>query len=103
MRKEISILLFGLTISLNFLNGQVKPADSLSNLLISHRQEDTVRVNLLNNLAYELRRSKPTAADSLITLSISLADKINYPKGKGYALAMEGGRYYAKLKYKEAD
>jgi len=103
MRKQISILLCGLTVSLSLLNAQVKPADSLNNLLVSHTQEDTIRVNLLNNLAYELRRAKPGTADSLITLAISLAEKLNYPNGKGYALAIEGARYYAKLKYKEAD
>jgi signal transduction histidine kinase/tetratricopeptide (TPR) repeat protein len=103
MRKKISISLFGLIVSFSFLNAQVKPADSLSNLLVSHTQEDTGRVNLLNNLAYELRRTKPGTADSLITLAISLADNLNYPKGKGYALSIEGARYYAKLKYKEAD
>jgi hypothetical protein len=71
--------------------------------LVSHTQEDTVRVNLLNNLAYEVRRAKPATTDSLIKLAIELADKLNYTKGKGYALAIEGNRYYAKLKYKEGD
>src|SRR5678816_4449849 len=103
MRKKISISLFGLIVSFSFINAQVKPADSLYNLLVNHTQEDTVRVNLLNNLAYEFRRSKPGATDSLISLAINLADKLNYSKGKGYTLALEGARYYAKLKYKEAD
>ena len=103
MRKKISISLIGLIISFSILNAQVKPTDSLYNLLVSHTQEDTVRVNLLNNLAFEFRRSKPEATDSLIKQAIELVDKLNYPKGKGYTLALEGGRYYAKLKYKEAD
>src|SRR4030095_5679256 len=72
-------------------------------LLEVHTQEDTVRVNLLNNLAYEFRRAKPTATDSLLIQSIELADKLSYTKGKGFALAILGSRYYAKLKYKEAD
>src|SRR6185369_14231552 len=80
-----------------------KVADSIRNLLQSHPQEDTARVNLLNNLAFELRRTKPGATDSLIPLAIALADKLNYTKGKGYALAMEGNRFYTKLKYKEGD
>lgn len=87
----------------NVVNAQINPADSLSNLLVSHKHEDTVRVNLLNNLAYELRRSKPLSTDSLINLSLDLAGRIKYTKGKGYALAIQGARYYAKLKYKEAD
>ena len=103
MRKKISISLFGLIVSFSFLNAQVKPADSLYHLLVLHTQEDTVRVNLLNNLAYEFRRSKPAATDSLLKLAIELTDKLNYAKGKGYALAIEGSRYYTKLKYKEGD
>ena len=103
MRKKISISVFGLIFSFSFLNAQVKPADSLYNLLVSHTQEDTVRVNLLNNLAYEVRRAKPATTDSLIKLAIELADKLNYTKGTGYALAIEGNRYYTKLKYKEGD
>ena len=102
MRKKISIPLFGLIVSFSFLNAQVKPSDSLYNLLALHMQEDTVRVNLLNNLAYEYRRAKPAAADSLIKLAIELADKINYTKGKGYAVAIEGARYYAKLAKRKA-
>jgi len=103
MRKKISISLFGLIFSFGFLNAQVKPTDSLHNLLVSHTQEDTVRVNLLNDLAYASRRTNPGATDSLIKLAIELADKLNYTKGKGYARAIEGARYYAKLKYKEGD
>ena len=103
MRKKTSISLVGLIISFSFLNAQVKPADSLYNLLDSHTQQDTVRVNLLNNLAYEVRRAKPLTTDSLVKLAIELADKLNYAKGKGYALAIEGNRYYTKLKYKEGD
>ncbi|HKB44327.1 MAG TPA: tetratricopeptide repeat protein, partial [Chitinophagaceae bacterium] len=103
MRKKISISLFGLIVSISFLNAQIKPADSLYNLLVSHTQEDTVRVNLLNNLAFEFRKAKPEATDSLIKLAINIADKLNYTKGKGYALAIEGNRYYTKLKYKEGD
>jgi signal transduction histidine kinase len=103
MRKKSSISLFGLIVSFSFLNAQVKPADSLYNLLVSHTQEDTIRVKLLNNLAYELRRAKPATTDSLIETSINLAEKLNYISGKGYALALKGARFYAKLNYKSAD
>ena len=103
MRKRSSILLFGLIANLSFLHAQVKLADSLQKRLVVYAQEDTIRVNLLNDLAYEFRRNKPQATDSLIILAINLAEKLNYVKGKGYALAIQGGRYYTKLKYKEAD
>ena len=101
--KKLHLFFAGLLISLNCLLAQTPVADSLKKQLDAHPQEDTVKVNLLNNLAYELRRAKPVVTDSLIKLAIELADKINYTKGKGYAVAIEGARYYAKLKYKEGD
>ena len=103
MAKKISFLIFGLIAGSNFLHAQVKPADSLLKLLVAHTQEDTVRVNLLNDLANEIRRGKPASTDSLLKQSISLAGKLNYAKGKGYALAIQGSRFYSLLKYKEAD
>ncbi len=103
MAKKFSLLIFGLIAGFNFLHAQVKPADSLLNLLVAHTQEDTVRVNLLNDLANEIRRGKPASTDSLLKQSISLAGKLNYTKGKGYALAIQGSRFYTLLKYKEAD
>lgn len=103
MHKKVFILTFGLITCIHLLYAQVKPADSLLNLLVSHPQEDTSRVNLLNNLAYEWRRGKPQSTDSLIKISINLAGKLNYAKGKGYALAIQGSRFYSILKYKEAD
>jgi len=103
MAKKPLLVLLGLIISLNLLNAQAKLTDSLQTLLVSHTQQDTVRVNLLNDLAYELRRTKTRVTDSLLVLSIALCDKLDYKKGKGYALAIQGGRFYALLKYKEAD
>jgi signal transduction histidine kinase len=103
MCKKIPTLLFGLVAGFNFLFAQGKPADSLFNLLVSHTQQDSVRVNLLNELSFELRRGKPATADSLIKLSIALAGKLNYTKGKGYALALQGSRSYSLLKYNQAD
>src|SRR5215203_3158651 len=100
---KLQLFIAGVLISMNSLLAQTSIADSLKQQLNAHPQEDTIKVNLLNNIAYEVRRSKPGTADSLIKLSIELADKLNYTKGKGYALALEGGRYYAKLKYKEGD
>ena len=103
MKKKFIPLLICLAVNYNMLMSQVKQADSLHNLLVAHTKEDTIRVNLLNDLAYELRRSKPAVTDSLITISVNLAGKLNYKKGKGYALAIQCGRYYTQLKYKLAD
>ena len=103
MNKKLSCIIVSFIASVNFLTAQVKVSDSLHNLLVLHNKDDTVRVNLLNDLAYELRRSKPAATDSLIEIALSLAENLNYSRGKGYALAIKGGRYYFVLNYKSAD
>ena len=103
MGKNLSFLIISLIIGLHIITAQVKITDSLHKLLVSHTKEDTVRVNLLNDLAYELRRNKPESADSLIKIAIDLAGRLNYKRGKGYAMAIQSGRYYAQVKYKLAD
>jgi signal transduction histidine kinase len=103
MDKRFFLLVIALLAYLNILNAQAKIADSLKDLLVAHKTEDTARADLLNNLAYELRRNMPQATDSLIKLSIALSDKLNYKKGMGYALAIQGTRFYNKLNYREAD
>jgi C4-dicarboxylate-specific signal transduction histidine kinase len=93
MRKEL--LLFGIAVfCYSSVFAQRKPADSLKSLLHSHGQNDTIRVNLLNSLAKETRRSDPKLTDSLVTIAVSLSDQLNYTKGKGNALALKAVRYY---------
>ena len=103
MGKKNFLLLVCLSAPFHILYAQSPVVDSLHVLLNIHPQQDTVRVSLLNDLAYELRRSKPAKTDSLIKIAIDLADKLNYTKGKGYALAIQGSRFYAQVKYKSAD
>jgi len=91
--KAFSLLLIGL-ISLNCLQAQTSAADSLKLQLDTHLQADTLRVDLLNALAREYRRSKPQVADSVINVAMALADQLNYTKGKGNALAVKAARYY---------
>jgi signal transduction histidine kinase len=91
--KTSALLLIGLLI-LNCLRAQTSVADSLKHQLNTHLQADTLRVDLLNELAREYRRSKPKDADSLIDIATGLADQLNYAKGKGNALAVKAARYY---------
>ncbi len=81
---------------------QPRVADSLKKLLQSHSQNDTVRINLLNNLAKESRRSNPKLTDSLITVALNLSNQLNYKKGKGNALAIKAVRYYDVSDYPSA-
>jgi C4-dicarboxylate-specific signal transduction histidine kinase/tetratricopeptide (TPR) repeat protein len=93
MRKKL--LLSGIAvICFNFLFAQQKAADSLRALLMAHPGADTGRVNLLFELARELRRNKPHQADSIIEQGLSMASRLNYAKGKGHLLTMKALRYY---------
>ena len=103
MGKYLYFLIIGLFAGLSSLTAQVKVADSLYKLVVAHTKDDSERVNLLNSLAYEYRRNKPASTDSLIEISLSVSNKLNYTKGIGYALAIKGARYYTQLKYKSAD
>ena len=80
--------------SRNLMLGQMKPSDSLRALLQLHTKEDTVKINLLNNLAREIRKQNPAFADSITEQALRLSDKLNYVKGKGNALTMKAIRYY---------
>ncbi|MGZ3940274.1 MAG: hypothetical protein ACXVBK_15990, partial [Flavisolibacter sp.] len=92
MRKKRLLALALLGCSISF--GQTPAADSLKNLLQIHTQQDTARVDLLNSYAREFARANQKKADSLIILSISLSERIKYPRGKGMALAIRGGAYH---------
>src|SRR6476660_6720681 len=94
MRKQLLLILIAVTGCYNGLIAQQKPADSLMAALRLHTQDDTAKVNLINGLAQETRRSNPKLADSLIETAIGLSDQLNYKKGKGKALTIKANRYY---------
>ena len=93
MRKKLFLIIMILA-SRNLMLGQMKPSDSLRALLQLHTKEDTVKINLLNNLAREIRKQNPAFADSITEQALRLSDKLNYVKGKGNALTMKAIRYY---------
>jgi signal transduction histidine kinase len=53
-------------------------------------------------LANELRRGKAKQADSVIDMALSLADKLNYLKGKGNALAVKGAIHSSMMDHQSA-
>lgn len=93
MRKILSIAIVAIVI-FNIVYAQQKPADSLLSLLRTHSQNDTVRVDLINALTKEYRRSKPKVADSLINVALDLSNQLNYKRGRGNALTNKANRYY---------
>jgi len=94
MRKQLLLIVIAVTGCYNGLLAQQKLADSLMAALRLHTQNDTARVDLINGLAQETRRSNPKMTDSLIETAVRLSDQLNYKKGKGKALTIKANRYY---------
>ncbi len=76
--------------------------DSLKNLLDQHPTEDTVRVNLLNDISHLLQVNEPDKSLNRAEKALKLADKINFKKGKVQSLEILGSYYNNKSKYPEA-
>ncbi len=85
---------------------QPRAADSLKSLL--HRlPSDSSRINILNQLAFELRGISPLERERYAGEAITLSQKVNYQQGLAQALTNMGGalweqgRYAAALSYQE--
>ena len=103
MVKKLSLLILILAVYNNYLFAQTNVPDSLIMLLKAHLQADTVRVNLLTELAYNIRRLKPKASDSLAEEAFRISSTLKFNKGIGNALTLKGSYYYSTLNYKSAD
>ena len=64
--------------------------DSLENLLNNHKTEDTVRVQLLNQIASLVYKNDTNKAKSYTTQAGELSDKINFLKGKAESIWVKG-------------
>lgn len=69
---------------------QAATADSLKTILDKHKQMDTVKVNLLNKLAYQLLTADIEQAKLYVDQSQKLAIRLNYQQGKGTCLWIKG-------------
>ena len=59
--------------------------DSISTLLNQNKKEDSTRVKMLNDLAWEYKIHQPDQARALLHQAINLSKKINYKKGEAQA------------------
>jgi signal transduction histidine kinase len=80
------VLLFVCCITSNLLHSQTPTLDSLRQLLKSHPQKDTVRVNLLNNFGLEARKGVADDALNAYTESLELSRTLGYKKGEATSL-----------------
>lgn len=71
-------------------NARISKADSLERLLRSHKAQDTVKVNILNKIAYTVYLSDIERTKRYAKESYSLSKKLNYSKGEAESLWLQG-------------
>ena len=74
----------------NISIGQNHKIDSLENLLNNHPEIDTVRVNLLNDISYELIFTGDDKPYKYLQESLEISDNLNYKGGQARALNISG-------------
>ena len=99
MRKKLVLLIIIATTASNYLFAQSAATDSLKKLLVAHPQQDTVRVNLLNNLGMEIRRFDRKQMETLTVEALKLAQQLKYQRGEGFALMNTAVVDYDKYDY----
>lgn len=83
LKKGLILLLFTLFFTTVAI-GQTAEIDSLKNELVTAK-EDTMKVRVLNLLAFRFYRIKPDTTITLATQGLELATKLDYAWGKGVA------------------
>src|SRR6476646_3552462 len=97
LKSFFFFLLFSIICSLE--TSAQKKLDSLLNKLNRYKKEDTIRLNLLNNIAGEYKTSTPSkgveTADTAIALAKKLYDKLRLAE----AYRIKGENYSSQNKY----
>lgn len=99
--KCISFLLSFFLLSVS-LRAQNKKIDSLKIRLENHKAEDSIRVNLLIRLCYEIQDLDIKKASLLLDEAKKISKKVNYPKGKADVVYNKGQLEIIKSNYKES-
>jgi len=83
MNKQIGVLFLLISVFfLNFTNAQNAKVDSLENVLKIHKTDDTIKVNLLNQIAYLIYQKDSGKAQNYAAQAGELSDKLFFLKGK---------------------
>ncbi len=84
------------------LEAQTIEIDSLENRLLKHTEKDTIRVNLLNDVAYELYLIDIDKTLKYAEEAKDISTKINYQNGKAKSLNLIGIYYDEKSDFNKA-
>jgi len=91
MNKQIQLLFLFLSIlSIETSYAQASKLDSLEKLLKSHKTDDTIKVNLLSEIASLIYKNDTTKAKNYTIKAGELSDKIHFLKGKAESLWVMG-------------
>lgn len=100
MNKQLQMLLVILSIFLiGKINAQNAKVDSLENVLKIHKTDDTLKVKLLNQIAYLIFQNDSGKAQSYATQAGELSDKLSFRKGKAESFWVIG----ASISYYKSD
>jgi len=82
----------------------VLKAQNIDSLITStlNMPDDTNKVNTLNDIVWKIKTKNAVLADSLANVSINLAQKLDFPKGLGYAYKNQATIYYYQGSYDTA-
>jgi tetratricopeptide (TPR) repeat protein/DNA-binding CsgD family transcriptional regulator len=100
LAQVIVLLIINLFIS-NSYSQNIK-IDSLENLLQKHTLQDTLRVNLLNETAFEFHRINLDITLQYATEASELSNRLDYAKGKSKSFYLIGINYFYKSDYPQA-
>jgi signal transduction histidine kinase len=101
MRYSFTLLLF-FFLSLSLVFAQRTKIDSLHNQIRNYSAQDSVKVELLIDLAYRYYQSYPDSTLFFAQKGLTLAERLKYKKGIGRAYNRIAIAYSVKGKYAEA-
>ncbi|WP_291869362.1 tetratricopeptide repeat protein [Maribacter sp.] len=101
INTSIFILFFGLSLPTTVF-AQKKTIDSLKNELSLHTKKDTVRVKILNDLAYFYFQKDSIKTLTYLEESEVLANTLNFTKGKGKSIYIKGLAQASQSNYDKA-
>ena len=102
-RLNVIIALLIISVIWSELNAQTTTIDSLENLLLQHKNIDTIRVNLLNETASNyLNANNREEALEYAEKAIKLAEELSYSNGKAKSFNLIAKYHFNKSDYAEA-
>ena len=94
-----TLLSFYFLLIFTLAQSQTAGIDSLKNELLLHTEEDTIRVNILNELIFDLYEVDMKTTEELIKESEYLVAKLDFTSGKAQLLYYKGYIYMMKSDY----